>query len=316
MSDDTEKAAPPEEKAGEKSEAASATKEAPPGDAVQPGGSPPPPPKLSLKVDGQVIEVTQEEAIRYAQMGLGSQKRFAEAARKEKDAQLLLDTLTKDPDFKKRAQVLEQSFIAQAGDQSRGKRLYHDFLATNLAAMLEENALSEDELASRERNRALEEKERRLHEKEQEFSKQIEEQEVKRFREEIDRDLPQAAKRVGLPEDPATLQRILTQAIAYEDAGVEITLDQVAQEVKIQRELAGRDHVSKLSPEDFETKYPEAYKRVIDHYTKKVRANAQGASTQRASTPSRGESSGRSGQTKPESRSEIEARIASRLSQG
>jgi hypothetical protein len=260
--------------------------------------------KWKIKVNGKELELSKEEAHDYAQQGFAAQQRFAEVARKEKDVNQILGALSKE-----KKKTLIDIFTAESGgDKTTGRKRFHDFLVENINEFIEEQQLSPEEKAAREKREEIARLDNELKEKREALEKGKLDILAAEEKKKIDAELPEALTKAGLQATEAVQAEVLEEAIRAEEAGINISLEQAAKRIKLNHMLIGKDLLATLTPEEFKAQYPERYEKIVKHYTDSIRA--VGASTP-ASTPKKDEHKERSGQ-KPRTRADVEAAIMSR----
>lgn len=158
--------------------------------------------KYRVKVDEAEEEVEEDELLRGYQKAKASDKRFQEAARKEKAISDLLQTLQKDP-----AQVLKQ--MGMDFDKLAEERLL---------AKLEDSMLSPEEKELRDL-RSLRERVQAEEKARREQAEAAEREErYTRALEEIDQDIAAALSEAGLKPTPRTLARMAEYMLAAIDS--------------------------------------------------------------------------------------------------
>lgn len=191
-----------------------------------------------IKVDGEEVELSKEEMVRYAQMGKAGQKRMAEAAQIKKEAAELIDMLRSDPEA-----ILADPAILGSSDE------VIKFAQKILAKQLEEEQKSPE----------IREKEQ-LQKEVEELRKQMKEESERKQRDEYERlvaqeetklqnEINEAIDSSGLPASPFVLKRISDVLIMAAENNKDISPKQAMSIVKKEmmkdiKELIGS------SPED------------------------------------------------------------------
>jgi hypothetical protein len=181
--------------------------------------------KFKLKVDGEDIELGQDETISYAQKGISADERFRQAAQMKKDAQQVLSYIESEP-----FNMLEQVFSQKYGDRGEEmlRRAAIDYL-TPYAQRAQMTPEQQAEFDSRQKfEREKKEFEGRRAKAQQEEESRIAEEAGQRVIAEV----ANAFKKVGLEDNPLNVRkvaRMLSEAIEYE---IPMTAEEAVTRVK------------------------------------------------------------------------------------
>ncbi len=279
----------------------------------------------SVKVDGHDIPLTQDQARLFAQKGVAAEKRFYEAARMKRDAETFFNGLKTDQE-----RALRDVFLAQSnGDKAQAEeKLYafasrliqkdnkraHDLAVDLINKHIEESQIPPELREAKAKKIELDAREEAIKAREEEIQRAQIAALQATTEAKIGQELPQAIKKLGIPDTKENQEWVLREAIQAEDADEPITIEEAATRGQMKRLAAGMDLMSKTSPEEVEAKYPDLYKGIVDYYTKKIRSG--GASTPKPSTRKDEGENGRSGQKpRTETWKEARARIMERAGQ-
>jgi hypothetical protein len=151
--------------------------------------------RVKIKVDGEEVEVTLDQAVREYRRRAAADKRFQEASEIRKSAEAVMEKLKTNP-----WEALRQLGI----DPDKAA-------ADRIMAKIEEEKLAAENPSELERRRAIEQLEKEQTAKKA-LEKQIEEAEIKKKREEIrgriDKQFTAALKEEKLPATPYTVARM------------------------------------------------------------------------------------------------------------
>jgi hypothetical protein len=151
--------------------------------------------RVKIKVDGEEVEVTLDQAVREYRRRAAADKRFQEASEIRKSAEAVMEKLKTNP-----WEALRQLGI----DPDKAA-------ADRIMAKIEEEKLAAENPSELERRRAIEQLEKEQAAKKA-LEKQIEEAEIKKKREEIrgriDKQFTAALKEEKLPATPYTVARM------------------------------------------------------------------------------------------------------------
>lgn len=262
-----------------------AKKEAPTLDKVaktvdQSPSEPKQPTKHKVKIDGKEEEVELEKLIANYQKAQAADKRFQEAARKEKEAQSVMQAL-ESGDLK---------FLEQKLGKAKAKALMEDYLIQDM----EYEALPEAE----KRARKLEEENKSLKQMQEEAKKAEEKQkyeaELSQAQQEIDNEVHQALAELGMKPTPVLAVRIVDEMIAKLEGKKEAIPAKVAAERAIKRFQAEiGEYLPTLSIEQLKAVIPP---KVIDQLREAEVNRVLGERSQRRTKPAQSSSTK---QTKP-----------------
>lgn len=191
-----------------------------------------------IKVDGEEVELSRDEMIKYAQLGRAGQKRMAEAAQIKKEAAELIDLLRSDPEA-----ILSDPAIL--GSRDEVVKFAQKILAQQLEEEQKSPEIREKEALQKEveqlRKQMKEESERKQQE---EYERLVAQEEAK-----LQNEINDAIESSGLPASPFVLKRISDVLIMAAENNKEISAKQAMSIVKKEmmrdvKELLGS------SPED------------------------------------------------------------------
>jgi hypothetical protein len=153
--------------------------------------------KYTIKVDGQTVELSKEDMIKYAQLGKAGQQRMAEAAQIKKEAMELVSLLKSDPES-----ILSDPAIL--GSREEVVKFAQKILAKQLEEETKSPELREKERLEKEleelRNKFKTEEERKRTE---EYERLVADEERR-----LDEEITEAIDTSGLPKSPFVLKRI------------------------------------------------------------------------------------------------------------
>lgn len=238
------------------------------------------PTKHKVKIDGKEEEVELEKLIANYQKAQAADKRFQEAARKEKEAQSVMQAL-ESGDLK---------FLEQKLGKAKAKALMEDYLIQDM----EYEALPEAE----KRARKLEEENKSLKQMQEEAKKAEEKQkyeaELSQAQQEIDNEVHQALAELGMKPTPVLAVRIVDEMIAKLEGKKEAIPAKVAAERAIKRFQAEiGEYLPTLSIEQLKAVIPP---KVIDQLREAEVNRVLGERSQRRTKPAQSSSTK---QTKP-----------------
>ena len=238
------------------------------------------PTKHKVKIDGKEEEVELEKLIANYQKAQAADKRFQEAARKEKEAQSVMQAL-ESGDLK---------FLEQKLGKAKAKALMEDYLIQDM----EYEALPEAE----KRARKLEEENKSLKQMQEEAKKAEEKQkyeaELSQAQQEIDNEVHQALAELGMKPTPVLAVRIVDEMIAKLEGKKEAIPAKVAAERAIKRFQAEiGEYLPTLSVEQLKAVRPP---KVIDQLREAEVNRVLGERSQRRTKPAQSSSTK---QTKP-----------------
>lgn len=171
-----------------------------------------------LKINGKERELSYDEILKRAQIQEAADEKFKTAKQKEEEANSLLQELRSKP-----TKALERLGFSKAEIKT--------LLENDLVEIIEEESLSPEEKATRERDRKLKEYEEREKTQKQKEDEERQNQERHKEMARIENDLVEAAIKVGLPKNALfakwTAQKLLNASlndipISAEDAASEV----------------------------------------------------------------------------------------------
>jgi hypothetical protein len=181
------------------------------------------PKRYKISVEGEEFEADEQQLLKFAQLGKASTKRFEEAKRMKEEATSLKD------------------------------RLKSDWAGTLKELGLDPRQVTEGWLAEQIRLEMMDPKDRALHDKEQEaktYKQKVEEfekakelekhqAEVARYEAQLEKELPGALEKTGLPKTPASLRRIAGHLLNAMEGGYDMSVEEAAELARddIQRDL-------------------------------------------------------------------------------
>lgn len=211
-----------------------------------------------LKVDGEESEVEfdpgdEQSVIRELQMSRAAKKRMAEASEIKKQLAHVKQALEGDP----------LQLLKRLGPQGR------EIAEKYLLEQIQDEMLSPQERESKQMKAELEKLKREHAEREAHEKKTLAQQTEYRYAQEVQKTILEAAKKTGLPPSPEIIKdmaRLMKISLEY---GIELTPDQIAHEVKKQRqvstqalakdatveqllELIGKDNLDKIRKYDIQ----------------------------------------------------------------
>jgi hypothetical protein len=197
------------------------------------------PKKYKLKIDGIDTELTEEEVIRFAQMGKASHKRFEEAASIKKQVEPILKALKEDPYY-----LLTHPEMGV--DEGKLREATEKWLAEKI--MFESLPQDQQQLH-------LAKKELETIKKQQELQRQAEEQAKmadmeKKYAEDYERQFLGALEKVNVPKEPRVIARMAEYMSRAVKTNTQLSAEDAALLVKedLAREQAAV--ASKLTPEE------------------------------------------------------------------
>jgi hypothetical protein len=236
----------------------------------QPGleSTPPPATRIKVKVDGQELELSQEELVRDYQMRQASEKRFQEASKLRQEAQAQIDALQ----YAKENPI---EFFKQTGVNAKA------FAEQVLLQELEESMLSPQERELRDlRNYKLgleEQQKKKAHEELVKERSQLEDQYANEIQDEI-LEVLSANKMKPSPRNIAKVAEFLSASL--DDNGNRMHAKDALERVKQNQREDVLLHIAELSPEEIESQFPEFYKSLLNHSAKRANVVLPNASRQ------------------------------------
>ena len=168
-----------------------------------------------FKVNGKVVKVdlsNEAQVQKLLQLGLASGDKFQEAARMRKEAEDILSTAKTE---KSAAKALKKAGFSDAE--------VREILEKELANYYEEEALSPEEKARREREAKLAEYERREKEREEQENMTKREKEIQAEVQKLETDLLSALEKSSLPRTPVLAKWATQYMAAFDAQGVELS---------------------------------------------------------------------------------------------
>jgi hypothetical protein len=276
-------------------------------------GTPAAPPVSKLykvKIDGEEREVTDEELVRSYQLDRTSYKRFEEASQLKKDAQTFLDMIGKDA----RETMIRGLAAKHGGDKQKGMKELRDLAVSEVRAMMEEEGLSPEVRAARQKDSELSDREQELKAREEEIERGRLEAEAAIHESKIEAELPEAMKKAGIevyadtPKEKEKREFVIKAAILQvwqwaDQNGIQMSFEDCAREVKKQRTQSASEYAQTLSPDEFKRVFGKQYEALRKSEIEALR----NGSTQLAPTPKKdGASTGRAGRPNPKGMSTSE----------
>lgn len=211
------------------------------------------PQRYKVKVDGQEIEVDQDELISGYRKNKAADKRFQEAAELAKQAKAITDAVEKG----------DVAFLEKKLGKQKTKELFEDYLIKDM----EYQALSPAEKRALE----LEHENKSLKERQQAADKQRQEAEQSKFMEKAHQDLDQevheALGDLGVKPTPRLALRVVDQMIAAMESGKETAtakdLSKRALE-SIHQDIA--EYLPHLTPEQLIKLIPQKVRDALREY--------------------------------------------------
>lgn len=182
------------------------------------------PTKATIKVFGKEEEHDLESLKKFAQIGKAGQSKFEEATKLRKEAESLKERLKNDW-----VGALKELGIdpREATEKFLSERLREEMLSPEEKA---QQAKDKEHMTLKEKLAALEaEKEQAKYD-----------QERQQYEAQLEKEIPQALEKVGLPRSPASLRRIANQLMIAMEGGYEMSVEEAAELAKseIQGELS------------------------------------------------------------------------------
>ena len=180
--------------------------------------------KATIKVFGKEEEHDIESLKKFAQIGKAGQSKFEEATKLRKEAESLKERLKNDW-----VGALKELGIdpREATEKFLSERLREEMMSPEEKA---QQAKDQEHMTLKEKLAALEaEKEQAKYD-----------QERQQYEAQLEKEIPQALEKVGLPRSPASLRRIANQLMIAMEGGYEMSVEEAAELAKseIQGELS------------------------------------------------------------------------------
>lgn len=185
----------------------------------------PAPKKYKVKIDGQDLEVAEDELLQGYQTNKAAQQRFNEAARMRKQAEEFVRIAKTDPKRLLSHPDIGIDMLAFARDI--------------LAEQMEEEMLSPQEKELRNREKRLEEFERQQRSQEEALRASEVEKYTKQYEEEYSNGIVEALQISGLPKSPKTVAAIAKKMKEAMEAGFDVKPVDVVRFVK-------RDYIEEI----------------------------------------------------------------------
>ncbi len=174
--------------------------------------------KFKLKIDGEDVELTENEMKRYASMGKAAQKRMQEAAeiRKQheslqRDVETFIDILKKEPERVLKDLGIDPDVFAE---QQINKKL-------------EQAAKSPEQIEKERILKELEDAHKKLKEVEESKKKEEQQRYEAEYAKEIEKDLTSAFENSKIPKDPLFVRRVADLLFLGATQGVELKASDV-----------------------------------------------------------------------------------------
>lgn len=191
--------------------------------------------KFKIKVNGVEREVTEEQAIRYAQMGYGAQEKFQEAATLRKQVEQALEAMKTDP-----FGVLSQLGVDvdSIAEERLAKRMQRDLLTP------EQRELEE----LREWRKQNQETEQQTRQQAEEQKKQaVFREQMQRAAKQYDTDISQALAAANLPRIPEAVRDVAAKLLAAREHGVDMDVNTAVEMVREADHARLQAYVGKLA---------------------------------------------------------------------
>jgi hypothetical protein len=215
------------------------------------------PPKIKVKVDGQDLEVSQEDLVRDYQMRQASQKRFQEAAQLKQEAQQQMEAL-------KFARENPIEFFRATGVNAK------EFAEKVLLQELEESMLSPEEKELRElrnyKSKLEQQEQQRLTLQQEQQRLALEEQTAQ----EIENEILEVLTASNLKPTPRNIAKCAEYLLAsLDEKGNRMHAKDAFQRVQTNTRKEVAEHIASLTPEEIESQFPEFYKSLLKHSANK-----------------------------------------------
>lgn len=214
-------------------------------------------PKFKVKVDGQELELSQEELTRDYQMRQSSEKRFQEAARLKQEANEQFEAL-------KFARENPKEFFKVTGVDAKA------FAEALLLEELEESLLSPQEKELRELKKFKskidqEEQSKKLEKEKFEYS-QLEQQQA----EQLESEILEVLSANNMKASPQNIAKIAEYLLAsLDEQGNRMHAKDAYARVQKNQRADVMEHIASLSPPEVESQFPEFYKSLLKHSASK-----------------------------------------------
>lgn len=232
--------------------------------------------KFELKVDGEVLTLTKEEMIKYAQLGKAGQKRMQEAIEFQKQ--------TKD-NWERLQRALKENPEEVLEDENIGHKKY-DLAKKWLAEEMQEKAKSPEQKeleAERKKAKLLEDRLTALEKEKQEaLQRQQEEAEMRETQvhmEKMEKEIVDAFSKHKLPNSKAMLDRIVGIYEFSKNHGIPATMEDCAKVIKDEIKADLQQLAQMLPEEEFEAMLGEAAINKVKAHTLKKKKSVNNLDT-------------------------------------
>ncbi len=206
------------------------------------------PGKFAIKVDGEVIELSKEDMVKYAQLGKAGQARMEEASRIKSEALQLVKMLRDNPEA-----VLADPYIL--GSEEKVIELAQKILSRKLENEQKSPEMKEKEKLQKEledlRNKVKQDEEER---QSAEYNRLVAQQEAQ-----LEEQITEAFETSGLPKSPFVLKRLADVMISGAENNKDISPKQALAIVRREMQKDIRDLMETM-PEDALEEYISAEK--------------------------------------------------------
>ncbi len=219
------------------------------------------PDKFSVTIDGEKIEVTQEELVKGYQEHRGSGKRFQEAADLKKRVNAFLAGIQQDPIGALRQTITHQ----MGGNKPAAEQRLRQIVEGYLAGLLEEEALPEPDRRARQLDRDSQELQRQRQELDQQRTQMAEEESVTRRANEGLGIMRSVFEKAGIEEKSFDGEQISDRLARMVRAGENITRDLVeglALKAVSSRSDSTLAALGNMSVEDLVKSQPDLVKKI------------------------------------------------------
>lgn len=191
-----------------------------------------------IKVDGEELELSREEMIKYAQVGRAGQKRMAEAAQIKKEAIDLIDMLRSDPEA-----ILSDPAILGSREE------VIKFAQKILSNQMEEEMKSPEVREKEQLQKEVEALRKQMKDEAESKSKAEYERLVAQEEQKLQSEIEEAIDSSGLPASPFVLKRISDVLIMAAENNKQISPKQAMNIVKKEMQKDIQEYL-KLSPDE------------------------------------------------------------------
>jgi hypothetical protein len=194
--------------------------------------------KYKIKVDGEEVELSREEMVKYAQMGRSGQKKMQEAAQVRQEAIKLVEMLKANPE-----KVLADPAIL--GSDDAVLKFAQKILANRMEEESKDPALRDKERLEKElESLRAEKKQEEEKRKQDDYQRMVQEEETA-----LEEGITQAFESSGLPKSPFVLKRLADVLISGAEAGKKVTPQMAMNIVKREMQKDLKDYFD-TTPED------------------------------------------------------------------